>query len=503
MSFPANKLIWPEDAHNLTLLSQVHPQNYVNPVPSGRYNLVVIGGGTAGLVTAAGAAGLGAKVALIEKHLLGGDCLNTGCVPSKALIRAARAAAEIRDAAQLGIDVPTYKVNFFEVMSRVRKLRARISPTDGVDALIRKGVDVYLGEGRFVDSQTIEVGDRKLNFSRAVIASGARAAIPNIPGLAEIEPLTSETVFWLTELPRRLAVIGAGPIGVELAQAFACLGSVVTLYDVQERILSREDPDASDIVRRSLERDGVRLRPGVSGMSCALEETNKVIRCDVGGQQAEDFFDHVLIGAGRTPNTEGMNLDAVHVEHDRTGVRVNDYLRTTNSRIYACGDVASSYKFTHAADALARVVIGNALFFGTHKASELNIPWAIYSSPEVAQVGAQAQDDAAQSYRTIRIDLDDLDRAILDETDEGFIKVLHDRRGQIKGATIVSEHAGELIGEIVVAMNHRVSLNSLASAIHPYPTQSEMIKKCGDMYRRTMLTPTVAKMLNTILKWRR
>jgi pyruvate/2-oxoglutarate dehydrogenase complex dihydrolipoamide dehydrogenase (E3) component len=503
VSFPAHKLVWPEDQFNLELLAQVHPREYVNPIPDGKYNLVVIGGGTAGLVTAVGAAGLGAKVALIERHLLGGDCLNVGCVPSKALIRAARAAHEVKRASEFGLKVPSYEVDFAAVMERVRELRARIAPVDGVQSLKEKKVDVYIGEGKFLDGSTIEVGDRKLSFARAVIASGARAVIPKIPGIEEIEPLTNENLFWLTELPRRLAVVGSGPIGAEMAQAFARLGSQVTIYDINSRFMHHEDPDASDVVKKSLERDGVRFRLGVQNMKLSTSDSNKVVSCDIAGKSLEDYFDHILIGVGRAPNVEGMNLDKVGVEYDREGVHVNDMLRTTNAKIFACGDVASKYKFTHAADALARIVIGNALFFSNAKASDLNIPWATYTDPEIAHVGVYETSEDAKGFSTIKFELQHQDRAILDGADEGFIKITHDKRGNIKGATIVSEHAGELIGEIVVAMNGDVNLSKIASSIHPYPTQSEMIKKCGDLYRRTLLTPSVAKLLERILKWRR
>lgn len=503
MNSSAHKSLWPEDLYNLELLRHVHPQDYVNPVPNGRYNLVVIGGGTAGLVTAVGAAGLGAKVALIEKHLLGGDCLNVGCVPSKALIRSSRAAHEIKRAKEFGLIVPSYEVDFPAVMERVRKLRAHISPIDGVKSLTEKGVDVYLGAGKFIDSSTIEVGDRKLTFSRAILATGARPALPNIPGIDEIDPLTNETLFNLIELPERLAIIGAGPIGAEMAQAFARLGSKVTIYDVQSRFLPRDDRDASDIVKKSLEKDGVTFSLGAKNLRFSRDGKNKIITCDANGQSVSASFDQILVAAGRTPNTEGMNLEQVHVEVNSDGINVNDQLRTTNPHIFACGDVCSKFKFTHAADALARVVIGNALFFSNAKASELNIPWATYTSPELAHVGVYADSDEGKHYQEIRFDLKHQDRAILDGADIGFIKILHDRRGQIKGATIVSEHAGELISEVVVAMNHNVSLSKLASDIHPYPTQSEIIKKCGDLYRRTLLTPATARLLSKFLKWRR
>lgn len=503
MSSSSENLISPADPHNLALLAQLRPANYINPTPQGKYNLVVIGGGTAGLVTAVGAAGLGAKVALIEKHLLGGDCLNVGCVPSKALLRAARAAHEVRHAQEFGITVPTFSIEFSAVMERMRKLRAQIAPIDGVQSLTGKGVDVYLGDAKFIDTTTIEVGDRKLSFARAVIASGARAALPNIPGLVELDPLTNESIFNLTELPKKLAVIGGGPIGVELAQCFARFGSQVALYETRSRILANEEPEASALLHKSLERDGVRIHVNVKNMRASRESESKMIQCDVIGEHVAAQFDQILVAAGRAPNVEGMNLEQVGVEFDRNGVHVNPYLRTTNSHIFACGDVATKYRFTHAADALARTVIGNALFFSNAKASDLNIPWATYTDPEIAHVGVYTHSEEGEDYPVIHFDLAHQDRAILDGASEGFIKISHDRRGQIKGATIVSAHAGELIGEIVVAMNHRVSLNNLASDIHPYPTQSEMIKRCGDLYRKTLLTPAALRLLKKILAWRR
>lgn len=503
MSASIEKLVLPMDAHNVALLSHVHPPNYVNPLPQGKYNLVVIGGGTAGLVTAAGAAALGAKVALVEKYLLGGDCLNVGCVPSKALIRAARAVHEVRHAQEFGISVPAFSIEFSAVMERMRKLRGHIAPVDGVKSLTEKGVDVFLGDAKFVDSSTIEIGDLKLNFARAVIATGTRAALPSIPGLAELGPLTNETLFNLTELPRRLAVIGAGPIGVELAQCFARFGSEVTLYESRRRVLPAEEPEASALLHNSLERDGVRIRLNVKSMRCSIESGEKAIDCYAAETHHTDHFDHVLVAAGRAANVEGMNLDKVNVAFDRDGIHVNDRLRTTNSRIFACGDVATKYKFTHAADALARTVIGNALFFSNASASGLNIPWATYTDPEIAHVGVYSHAEEGADYPTIHFDLAHQDRAILDGADQGFIKISHDKRGNIKGATIVSAHAGELIGEIVVAMNNRVSLGNLATAVHPYPTQSEMIKKCGDLYRRTLLTPAAVRLLKKILDWRR
>ena len=298
-------------------------------------------------------------------------------------------------------------------------------------------------------------------------------------------------------------MIGSGPIGAEMAQSFARFGSEVTLFDIAPSFMPREDPDAAAIVRDALVRDGVTFRLGVSGMKFAKGVGGVEITVSEDGQSRPDAFDKVLVGVGRKPNVERLDLERVGVKTTDKGIVVNDRLRTTNSRIFACGDVASQFKFTHAADAMARIVIGNALFFATHRASALNIPWATYTDPEIAHVGVYGHTDDGKDYSTIQIPFSALDRAILDSRDEGFLKVHHDRKGYIRGATIVAAHAGELIGELVVAMNHKVRLGSLASDIHPYPTQSEIVKRAGDAYRKTMLTPQIASLLNRILTWRR
>lgn len=502
------KPIEPQDEHNAKLLSNVHPRDWVNPEPAPKYNLVVIGAGTAGLVTAAGAAGLGAKVALVERHLLGGDCLNVGCVPSKALIRASRAYAEVRDAGQFGVAVPPgASVDFPKVMERMRRLRAQISPHDSVMRFNSLGIDVFLGEGRFVSADALEVGGRTLRFSKAVIATGARAARLPIPGLWEAGGLTNETVFSLTELPRRLLVIGAGPIGVELAQAFARFGARVTLFEAAHGLLPREDRDAAQIVQKALARDGAEF------LCCV--DIERVERRDgetmasfksKHGPSGEKSFDAVLVGVGRAPNVEGLGLEAAGVAYDKTGVKVDDFLRTSNPRIYAAGDVCSAYKFTHAADAMARIVIQNALFMGRKRASGLVMPWCTYSDPEIAHVGLYEQEaqDKGFEVQTFTQEFKDLDRAVLDGESEGLLKV-HVRRGtdEILGATIVARHAGEMLGELALAMTAGVGLGRIARTIHPYPTQVECIKKIGDAYNRTRLTPLVKSALEGWLRWTR
>jgi len=498
-------LIAPLDAHNQTLLDNVHPQPYRNPTPTGRYNLVVIGAGTAGLVTAAAAAGLGAKVALIEKHLMGGDCLNVGCVPSKSLIRASRVADEVRHATEFGVQVPPgVHVDFPAVMERMRRLRAGISNNDSVRRYRSLGVDVYIGEGRFVGGNLVEVDGQRLEFARAAITTGARAALLPVPGLTDIEYLTNENVFWLTELPRRLVVLGAGPIGCELGQAFRRFGSEVTIVSLD--FLPKEEAETAEVVQASFRRDGITIELAAKVLSAAQRGSEKVITYEVGGERREVVADQVLLGAGRAPNVEGLGLETVGVEHSAKGVTVDDALRTTNPHIYAAGDVCSRYQFTHAADALARIVIQNALFFGRKKMSALHIPWCTYTNPEVAHVGLNARDAAAAGIdvSTITIEFKDVDRAILDGETEGFARaVVRKGTDKLVGLTIVTGHAGEMIGEAVLAMNHGIGLGSFASTIHPYPTQAEALRKLGDAYNRTRLTPTVKRLFERLLAWRR
>ena len=498
----------PHDEHNQRLEANVRPSGWVNPVPSGRYNLVVIGAGTAGLVTAAGAAGLGARVALIERELMGGDCLNVGCVPSKGLISAARVARSIRQGAEFGLDVAAgTTVDFARVMERMRRLRAQISPHDSAWRFRDLGVDVYLGGGRFTSANTVQVGDTSLHFRKAVIATGARAAAPPIPGLDQVPYLTNESVFSLTERPRRLGIIGAGPVGCELAQAFANLGSDVLLIEVADGILPREDRDAAELVRQSLQRDGVRLL--CCGQELKLRREAGQIRMSVEsqGEQHDEAVDQLLVSVGRAPNVQNLGLEIAGVAYDvRTGVRVNDWMQTTNANIFAAGDVCSKYKFTHAADFLARIVIQNALFMGRAKASSLIIPWCTYTSPEIAHVGLYEKDakEHGIAIDTYTQHFADIDRAILAGETEGFVRV-HTRKGtdQIIGATIVAPQAGDLISEITLAMTHGVGLKKIGSTIHPYPTQAEAIRRLGDQFNRTRLTPLVKSLFGKWLSWNR
>ncbi len=497
-------LVQPFDSYNETLLENVHPTDWVNPVPAERYHLVVIGAGTGGLVSAAGAVGLGAKVALVERRLMGGDCLNYGCVPSKGIIRSARAWHEARRAAQeFGGPEVAGQGDFGAVMERMRRLRAGISRHDSAQRFHDLGIDIFIGEGRFVASDAVEVDGKRLRFRRAIIATGARPFAPPIPGCDEGCYLTNENVFTLTELPSRLGVIGGGPIGSELAQSFARFGSRVTLFDMAPHVLVREDGDAAEIVQQSMLRDGVNLELAVKVLRVENTSTGKTIHFEKDGETLQTTVDELLVAVGRVPNVEGMGLEAAGVEFNEQGVIVSERLQTSNKKIYAVGDVASAYKFTHIADALARIAIQNSLFFGRAKASDLVVPWCTYTSPEIAHVGMYEKDAQEKGLEvdTLTIPLADVDRAVLDGADDGFLR-LYVKKGKdrILGATLVAEHAGDMLGELSLAVTTGVGLNAISGVIHPYPTQAEVIKKAADTWRRGRLTPTVKKVFSLFFK---
>jgi pyruvate/2-oxoglutarate dehydrogenase complex dihydrolipoamide dehydrogenase (E3) component len=502
-------LVLPQDENNTTLVSNVHPATWKNPDPAPRYNLVVVGAGTAGLVTAAGAAGLGAKVALVERRLIGGDCLNVGCVPSKGIIRAARAVHDVRRAGEFGVSFGAdTTIDFGKAMERMRRIRAGISFHDSAKRFSEElGVDVFIGQGTFTGPDTIEVNGERLIFRKAAICTGARAAAPPIPGIEETGYLTNENVFWLTELPKRLVVIGGGPIGCELSQTFARLGSKVALLENTAHVLAREDADAAEIVQQAMIRDGIEFHFNAKIIGAKRRDRERIITIEQAGQQADLIADEILVGIGRAPNVDGLGLEAAGIEYDkRGGVKVNDLLRTTNRKVYAAGDICFPYKFTHTADALARIVIANALFKAKQKASSLVIPWCTYTDPEIAHVGMYEKDakEKGNDVTTLTVPLADVDRALLDGESEGFARV-HLRKGsdKILGATVVARHAGEMINELSLAITAGLGLSAIGRTIHPYPTQAEAIKKLADAYNRTRLTRFVKKLFNGWLKWQR
>ncbi|MDQ3387890.1 MAG: mercuric reductase [Gemmatimonadota bacterium] len=489
----------PWDEHNRRLVAEVHPPEWVNPSPRGSYHLVVVGAGTGGLVTAAIAAGLGARVALVERSLMGGDCLNVGCVPSKAMLRAARAWADARDAqGRFGGPAAEGEGDFGSAMEGMRRVRAEIAHVDGAERFRGLGVDVFFGEARFTATDAVDVGGEQLHFRRAVIATGSRPTVPPITGLQESGYLTNETVFSLTRLPERLVVLGGGPIGCELAQCFARFGSRVTLLERDDRLLAHDDADAARIVEEALRADGVEVWLGaeVEGAGRSGEETT--VRFRRGGAAGSVACDELLAAVGRAPNVEDLGLEAADVRFGKGGVEVDERLRTSNASIFAVGDVCTRYRFTHMADAHARLVVRNALFYGRGRVDRLVVPWCTYTSPELAHVGISADTvrERGEKIQTLTLPFAEVDRARLEGDGDGFLRI-HLERGSdtILGATLVGEHAGEIISQITQAMVAGVGLEKLGEVIFPYPTRADIVRRAADRYRRGKLTSTVEGVL--------
>ena len=494
VDWPSDIPLLPFDDANAQLMRTVAPKGWMAPVPKDRYHLVVVGAGTAGLVSAAIAAGLGARVALIERHMFGGDCLNFGCVPSKAVIRAARAWHEARTAAErFGGPRVTSDGDFGAVMARLRRLRADISPVDGVERFRSLGVDVFLGNAAFSAPDAITVNDTVLRFRRAIIATGARAARPPIPGLADAPYDTNESIFSLTARPARLIVLGGGPVGTELAQSFARFGSAVTLVHAGAHVLPRDDIDAAAVVSTALETDGVQIINQATVERVSHDGRRFTVQLSGDGVPSTLEADRLLVATGRTPNTEGLGLEVAGVRFTPKGVSVDDRLRTSNPRVYAIGDVCSALHFTHVADAQARLAVANALFFGIGggRTRTLVVPRVTYTDPEVAHVGMTVDEAAERGVLidTIRVNLEDNDRARLDGESHGFLKV-HVAAGtdRMVGATLVATHAGEMIGELAVAITNGVGLGGVGKTIHAYPTQAEVFRRAADAWRKRAFT---------------
>ncbi len=486
-------------AANARWRALVSPDGWTEPTPPDHYDLVVLGAGTGGLVSAAGSVGLGARVALVERHAMGGDCLNVGCVPSKALIRAARAWREARAAREaFGGPAVSGAGRFSAVMRRLREKRAEIAPVDSAARYRDLGVDVYFGDARFTASDRVVVGGRTLRFRRAIVATGGRARVPDVEGLREAGFHTNETIFELEFLPRRIAVLGGGPIGCELAQAFAVFGSDVTVIDSGDRVLSREHPDASAVVHAGLVADGVTIRLGGRAQRVERRGEERVVHISGGAGEPTLAVDLVLVATGRAPNVEGLGLEAAGIRLDDGAVQVDDRLRTSNGRVYAVGDVIGEALFTHAADAHARIAIRNALFIGRASRDALVMSRCTYTSPEVAQVGLSRDEARAGGQRVEerRVDFSHNDRAVIDGDERGFVSlIVASKSGRLLGGTIVGAHAGELIGELAVAVTHGLTLDQLGTTIHPYPTRNMIFGRAADERRRERLTPLTTRLL--------
>lgn len=478
------------------------------------YNLVVIGGGAAGLVSAYIGAVTKAKVALVEKHRMGGDCLYTGCVPSKALIRSARLVAQIGRARDFGLRDAHATVDFAAVMERVQRVIRTIEPHDSVERYTKLGVECIAGDARITSPWTVEVrsaaGTRTLTTRSIVIATGARPRVPPIPGIDEVGYLTSETVWSLRTLPKRLVVLGGGPVGCELAQAFVRLGAQVTQVEMLPRLLAREDPDVSDLVVRRFAAEGVRVLVGHRAKQFVVEGGERILICDREDEsELRVPFDAVLVAIGRVPNTENCGLEALGIATTREQtVDTDEYLQTIYPNITACGDVAGPFQFTHTASHQAWYAAVNALFgtFRRFKADYRVIPWTTFTDPEVARVGLNETEANEKNIpHTVTVyGIDDLDRAIADEAAQGFVKVLtQPGTDRILGVTIVGEQAGELIAEFVLAMKHGIGLNRILGTIHAYPTLAEANKYAAGAWKRGTVTVGQSELLEAFHAWRR
>jgi pyruvate/2-oxoglutarate dehydrogenase complex dihydrolipoamide dehydrogenase (E3) component len=463
------------------------------------YDLLAIGGGTAGLVTAAGASYLGLKAGLVEREALGGDCLWTGCVPSKALVASARLAHAMRRAPELGLAGLAPAIAFATVMDRMRGAQARVAYHDEPERFRAMGVGVHFGYARFLGPETLEVeGVGRLKSKRIVLATGAAPAIPPLPGLKEAGFLTHVTAFEQTELPEAIVILGGGPVGLEFAQVYARLGARVLVVEMEDQILPREDPDVASALQGILEEEGIHFRLGLRATRVESSDGMKGVELEDGSQE---WANQLFVALGRRPYTAGLDLDLVGVKTTAMAVQVDEKLHTTAEGVWAAGDVTGGLQFTHVAEYMAKTVLRNAVFPLKKKVDFGNVPWVTYTDPEVAHIGLGQEEAEARGGRTFTYPFEDLDRAITDAETKGFVKISADRKGRILGATILGHGAGELLMPIVLARTHGITLPKISGTIFPYPTRVEGVKRTADAFQRARLAGTGGKILRKVVGW--
>ena len=472
-----------------------------------QYDLVVIGGGVGGLVTASGAAQFGAKVALVEKETLGGDCLHWGCVPTKRLVQSAKVASLFRRSEEFGIEKNGFQVNFKKVMDGMRAVQAEIGKNDAPERFQKMGIEVIFGSGKFLDPHTFEVNGRKLTGRKFLIATGSRPVVLPIPGLEESKPLTNITALQLSTLPKSMVILGAGPIGLEFAQVFARLGTKVTVVEKMGQILPREDKEVADALEPILKAEGIDIVTCMEVKSVNRTEKGQrfvAAQCEIHGTLSLEV-DEVMIAIGRAPNLEGLNLEGAGVEYDkRKGIKVGLDMRTSQRHIFACGDVSGPYAFTHVAEYQAGIVVSNALFpFVNRKADYRVVPWVTYTDPELGRVGLTEEEAkkelGASNIQVFRFHFKEVDRAIIEGEGHGLIKLICDKKNRILGAHILGPQAGELLHEYAVAMKAKIPITLISQTIHVYPTLAQSVKRACDQYYKQKLFsgwfPKLAKKL--------
>lgn len=476
------------------------------------FDLAIIGAGTGGLVTAAGTSQFGARVALIEKDKLGGECLYTGCVPSKTLIRSAKVASLIRRASEFGIKVPSYEVDFAAVMSRVRKVIETVGRHDSPERFQKLGVTVIRGEASFLSSDTLRVGEGKIKSKKFVIATGSRSTAPPVEGLKEAGFLTHVEALDLVKQPKSLVILGAGPIGLEFAQLFARLGTKVVVLEVLGQILPREDPEIAQMLENHLKAEGIEIFTCTRAFHVESVDGKKVVYGNCGVKkptkdEASFTAEEILVAAGRAPNVEGLGLEKIGVASDKKGVSVDDYLRSTARHVWACGDVTGKYLFTHVAEYQARLLVGNILFPFARKADYRVVPWTTFTDPEVARVGlteAEAREHHGDRIEVYRHSFEDVDRAVAEGESLGVVKVVCDGKGQILGAHILGAQAGDLIQPLVLAMKQKVPIRRISQTIHAYPTFVEVNRRAADhYYRKKLFEGRIGSLLRAWVRWTR